>query len=292
MSKSVKDKISRVTSVVLGVVFIVSGLMKAVDPVGTSLIVGSYFWMFRFWFLGPLALAVGEIVSICEALLGVILVVGCWRKLAAIFSAIVLGGFTILSVIVLILNPAMDCGCFGQFIHLTHLQSLIKNLVLDALWCVVFIPFPKTIKISRRQKVTLYAMALAVLGISVFYMFHNPPVDLTDYAVGTAITSDNVPSIHDSNNNYLTTEDFRGEKAIITVWNPDRLPRATMSLVRKLSYRPEYIVVTVQGRPLPINNNYFGDMRAMMSINRSNGGVTYIRDGVIVGKAERSKLAK
>jgi hypothetical protein len=76
-----------------------------------------------------------------EASTGAALVSGVFRKTTAIVTSALILFFTVITLILWIANPVMDCGCFGEAIHLTHGQTLLKNLVLVALALIAFIPF-------------------------------------------------------------------------------------------------------------------------------------------------------
>lgn len=155
----------RMCRIALGCVFLVAGLLKLMDPVGTALIVESYF---RFLGLGQIAgvidgaLSAGDLLSVAgvpagppavgivarvfgtglallESVCGVAVLAFGNRKSLKWLSGIMLLVFTGLTLAILILNPAMDCGCFGQAVHLTHAGSFIKNVVLCALWAGGFL---------------------------------------------------------------------------------------------------------------------------------------------------------
>ena len=143
--------VRRLCAVLIGVVFFVAGLLKLMDPVGAGLVVTEYFKFLHLGFLEPAAKVVGIAMALLEAVLGAALIAGVWPKLTGIVSGIVLGAFTILTVVLWIANPPMDCGCFGEVVHLTHAQSLIKNLILCVLWVVAFVPLSKA-PVPRRAK--------------------------------------------------------------------------------------------------------------------------------------------
>ena len=135
------QRFRRHTASILGVVFLISGLLKLVDPVGTMLIVTEYFKFLGLTFLLPAAKGVGICVACLECFVGIGLITGVLRRTSAILCYTLLGFFTILTLLLWIKNPEMDCGCFGQAIHLTHAQSFWKNVVLLALAVIAFTPF-------------------------------------------------------------------------------------------------------------------------------------------------------
>lgn len=126
--------VRRISAIIIGFVFFVAGLLKLMDPVGAGLVVEEYFKFLHLGFLRPLSYFTGAAGALAETLLGAALLCGVWRRLTGIVTLAVLGAFTILTLVLLIFNPSMDCGCFGEAVHLTHLQSFLKNIALLALW--------------------------------------------------------------------------------------------------------------------------------------------------------------
>ena len=126
--KASYQRFRRHTAVILGIVFLLSGLLKLVDPVGTMLIVTEYFKFLGLPSLIPAAKGVGIGVACLECFVAIGLITGVLRKATAIITYALLIAFTLLTLALWIKNPAMDCGCFGQAIHLTHAQpSGISN---------------------------------------------------------------------------------------------------------------------------------------------------------------------
>ena len=116
-------------SIAVGLVYVASGLLKVMDPVGTGLIVEAYLRFMHIPESALMAKILGVVLGALETTVG----------FAAVFCAcpcitrwIILGmqsAFTLLSLALVIWNPQMHCGCFGEAIHLTHWQTFIKNIV-------------------------------------------------------------------------------------------------------------------------------------------------------------------
>ena len=117
-----KNITKRICAKILGFVFFVSGILKLMDPTGTSLIIKDYMNFFHVGFASPAAFVLGEIVALTETFCGIMLVTGVFRKLTAWITTIMMGFFTAITLVLWIFNPQMDCGCFGEAIHLTHFQ--------------------------------------------------------------------------------------------------------------------------------------------------------------------------
>ena len=185
--KKAHHRIRRFCAVLIGLVFLASGLLKLLDPVGTGLIVSEYFKFFHLSFLQGTAKALGMVLSLVEAITGAALISGVFRKTTAIVTSVLVVFFTIITLILWIAKPEMDCGCFGEAIHLSHGQTLLKNLVLLALAALAFIPF-QNFGVPRKGKYVAFFLAIPSL---IFALCHNarhlPMIDFTEFAPGTEL---------------------------------------------------------------------------------------------------------
>ena len=185
--KKAHHRLRRFCAIIIGLVFLASGLLKLLDPVGTGLIVSEYFKFFHLGFLQGTAKALGMVLSLVEAITGAALISGVFRKTTAVITSILIVFFTVVTVILWLANPDMDCGCFGEAVHLTHGQTLLKNLVLLALALVAFIPF-QNFGVPKKGKYVAFFLAVPSL---VFALWHNarhlPMIDFTEFAPGTEL---------------------------------------------------------------------------------------------------------
>ena len=185
--KKAHHRIRRFCAILIGLVFLASGLLKLLDPVGTGLIVSEYFKFFHLGFLQGTAKALGMVLSLVEAITGAALISGVFRKTTAVITSLLVVFFTIVTLILWIANPEMDCGCFGEAIHLTHLQTLLKNVGLLVLAAIAFIPF-QNFGVPRKGKYVAFFLAIPSL---VFALCHNarhlPMIDFTEFAPGTEL---------------------------------------------------------------------------------------------------------
>ena len=185
--KKAHHSFRRFCAILIGLVFLASGLLKLLDPVGTGLIVSEYFKFFHLGFLQGTAKALGMVLSLVEAITGAALISGVFRKTTAIVTSVLVVFFTIITLILWIAKPEMDCGCFGEAIHLSHGQTLLKNLVLLALAALAFIPF-QNFGVTRKGKYVAFFLAIPSL---IFALCHNarhlPMIDFTEFAPGTEL---------------------------------------------------------------------------------------------------------
>ena len=126
--------------IALALVFIFSGFVKAVDPWGTAIKLGEYFHAFGMDALSGGRYAFSILLSSAEMLLGFCLLFrfGIVRRRLPGLMLIVVGFFTLLTLVLALWNPVSDCGCFGDAVKLTNWQTFYKNLILLFLAVVVW----------------------------------------------------------------------------------------------------------------------------------------------------------
>lgn len=301
----------RFFAVIVGVVFFLSGMMKLVDPVGTSLIMDEYFKFFHIGFMGGCAKALGVALASLEALVGVALITGVWRKVVAIIASAMTVFFTIVTICLAVKNPPMECGCFGEVIHLTHFQTLLKNIVLLVLCALAFLPLSKLGKAKPRKYVTFALGVMAVIGFAVRGVIGIPVADFTEMKPGAEVFGD-VPlvSVSDVEGDYceymfedtntmavvvndadaMTTEDWqRASEAIEAVWNIGFTPALFVAST------PEDLEAALSGLDYHAamqlyDRAYFADRRKLLTLNRSNGGLVYLSDGTVIRKWHASHI--
>src|SRR5699024_4835047 len=126
--------------IVVGLLFMFSGFVKMVDPIGFSYKLQEYFGpgVFNLEFLVPYTLIIAIILVIFELLLGVVLLLGYARKFTKWALLLLIIFFTFLTFYSAYFNKVTDCGCFGDAIPLTPWQSFGKDVVLLLLIMFIF----------------------------------------------------------------------------------------------------------------------------------------------------------
>ena len=174
---------------ICGFVFFISGILKLMDPVGAGLVMDSYLNFLHLGFLKFASKGSGLFFALAEVLIGTSLITGVWRKVTAIAAISLQGFFTLLTLVLLIFNPVMDCGCFGEAIHLTHLQTFVKNLIICVLLAIAFIPMRNLGRPMKRKYVSFGIVCASVIAFSVYSLLYLPLVDFTDYKPGVALSA-------------------------------------------------------------------------------------------------------
>ncbi len=165
----------------IGAVFFVSGAFKLLDPLGTSLIVSEYFKFLHCNFLLPTANLFGSSLAVFESVLGVALMAGVWRKVAAFTVSFLLVLFTILTFFLWIFNAEMDCGCFGEAVHLTNFQSFAKNIILIGLLLIGYLPI-KGYGRPKKHKYVAFGIGVALIAaFAVYSHLYIPLIDFTNF---------------------------------------------------------------------------------------------------------------
>ena len=183
------SRFRRLCAVILGFVFFVAGVLKLMDPVGSMLIVREYLNFLHLGFLRAMAGPIAEMFALAETTLGICLVTGVFRKVTAWATTILLGGFTLLTLLLWILNPDMDCGCFGEAVHLTHFQSFVKNIVLCLLTLAAFVPYNDFGKPKKSKYFTFALTLVAVLIFAVYSLMFIPLLELTPFNLSSRLES-------------------------------------------------------------------------------------------------------
>jgi len=186
-----KNIITQFSRLFVGVLFIISGLIKLNDPVGFSYKLAEYFSepVFNMPFLEPLALGLAIFLVILEVVLGVMLLVGYKSKLTIWALLLLIVFFTFLTFYSAYFDVVKDCGCFGDALHLTPWQSFTKDIVLLFFILILFINKNLVKPLFSNAVTNIITFASVVLSIimAVWVLSHNPIKDFRPYKVGTNI---------------------------------------------------------------------------------------------------------
>ena len=357
----------RFCAFLVGVVFFVSGVLKLMDPAGSGLIMEEYFKFLHVGFLSFAAKSSGTLMAFIETMSGVALITGVWRRFTACVVTVFMGFFTLLTLLLLIFNPSMDCGCFGEAVHLTHSQSFLKNVILDVLIFAAFWPFKSFGRNKRRKYVAFSLVSVAVVALMLYSLLYIPLIDFTDFRPGVRLaaadvrrhgggddiyeavfiyekngvkesfTLDNLPdstwtyvstettnrsasddelmpalSFSDSAGEYHDELAVHGNVMIVSIFRPDDVNAdkwiRTAAFVNDALNNGFTPFVLVSGTPESLHDSfgecridenvagtlgsvlYYADYKTLISLNRSNGGVTYFNRGYLVKKWSYSSM--
>ena len=130
-----------ISRVLVGSLFIVSGLIKANDPLGFSYKLEEYFAadVLNLPFFEPWALQLAIIICVIEIVLGVAVLLGSKIKLVSWSLLLMIIFFTFLTFYSAYFNKVTDCGCFGDALKFTPWQSFTKDVILFFFIAIIFI---------------------------------------------------------------------------------------------------------------------------------------------------------
>ena len=176
---------------VLAVTFILSGFVKAVDPLGTQYKLNDYLEAMHLGDLVPQTVTLmGSIaLSTVEFCIGIFLLFVIYRRLTSRLALLVMSIMTVLTVWIYMADPVSDCGCFGDAVVLTNGQTLLKNIILLA--CAVIVAW-KPLDMLRfishtNQWIVINYSVLFILFVAGYALYDLPQFDFRPYHVGANI---------------------------------------------------------------------------------------------------------
>lgn len=180
--------IASISRILLGLVFIFSGVVKAIDPLGTVYKIEDYLKAFGGFFteLLPMAEVAAWALIILELLLGVCMVLNIRTQWTAWVSLLFYLVMTPLTLYIALTNPVSDCGCFGDAVVLTNWQTFWKNVVLIIL-AIVLVACRKHARQlwSNWMEVVLTVLTIvAAVAFMTWTRLHLPFKDFRPYKVG------------------------------------------------------------------------------------------------------------
>ena len=177
-----------ISRLLLSVVFILSGFVKAVDPLGTQYKIDDYLSAMGLSGLLPSMVTLGASVLLAslEFCLGVFMLLAIRRRLTSNVMLLMLLVMTPLTLWLAIADPIHDCGCFGDAVVLTNWQTFGKNVLLLAAALVVA-RWPREmfrfIAESNQWIAVNYTLLFVLVG-SVWSLYDLPMFDFRPYHVG------------------------------------------------------------------------------------------------------------
>lgn len=186
-----KNVLTQISRIFVGLLFIISGLIKLNDPVGFSYKLAEYFSepVFNMPFLVPFALGLALFLVIVEVVLGVMLLIGYKSKFTIWSLLLMIVFFTFLTFYSAYYDVVKDCGCFGDALHLTPWESFTKDVVLLFFILILFLntSLVKPLFQKSIQNIIAYASIILCMFMAVWVLNHLPLIDFRPYKVGTNI---------------------------------------------------------------------------------------------------------
>ena len=332
---------------ITGFVFFLSGIVKLMDPAGAGLVMKEYYAFLHLGFLGFSAKFMGVFFALAETVIGTALITGVWRRAVAQCAIALQSFFTLLTLLLVIFNPEMDCGCFGEAIHLTHGETFVKNIILLALLLTYYIPRKHLGETRKKKYVSFALVTVSVLAFTVYSWVYIPMIDFTAYKAGAELQAGATVNADDlyesvftyekdgiqqdftlghlpdstwtfvnvstrlkegredslvglsfyseSTGEYMDTLAIEGKVMVVSVYDPDMSAKKWNRIENFIRRSQEagfttlLLTTTTEGVPAGMADSAFiSDYKTLISLNRSNGGVTYFNDGELVRKWARA----
>lgn len=175
----------------VGLTFILSGFVKAVDPIGTQYKIQDYAEALSLDGLLPdwATLFASVILSGTEFVLGILLLFAIQRRLVTRLTFLFICAMTAITIWIYWADPVSDCGCFGDAITLTNGETLVKNIILLAMiTAVAWRPtvMPRMVSLSNQWIVYNYSV-LFILLTAAYSLYDLPIFDFRPYHIGADI---------------------------------------------------------------------------------------------------------
>lgn len=308
---------------VLAVVFIFSGFVKGIDTMGFSYKIGDYIRAFGItdWLPGFTDVVLSFFMSTLEFTLGMLMLVGIKRKATTRYTFWLMILMTLLTLYIAIVNPVSHCGCFGDVIILTNIQTFLKNIVLLAMSFIVYRHY-ETIRFFFSEHVQWIVWRYVVIFSLILWgwsYYHLPIIDFRPYRIGVNMAeamglkpTDKKLSIIDFYAENTESGEDETEKIVnqagytILLISP-KLEVASeqhIDLINELyDYSLEndihfYCLTSSEkeerldwedrtGAEYPV---YVGDYLGLKTMVRSNPGLVVLKDGNIVNKVADSDI--
>ncbi|GAB3182204.1 BT_3928 family protein [Telluribacter humicola] len=287
--------VAQLARVVVGVIFIFSGLIKLNDPVGTQIKLEEYFEVFAtdvpalhdfFMALVPFALYFSVFLCAAEVILGVALLVSYKPKTVSWLLLIIIVFFTFLTFYSAYFNKVTDCGCFGDAIKLKPWTSFGKDIFLLVL--ILIILWQRHLFKALPTGFIVVTATVFSLGVAFYAIRHLPILDLLPYKEGANIPTQMQPSeplrykyVFEKDGNEYEYEQFPSDTTYkfkeMVILNENAKPKITD--YRTWNDEGDFTQATFEGKKLfiiiknlkDLNLAAFPDIRKLMKEVKAQG---------------------
>lgn len=201
--------------ILFGVIFIFSGFVKAIDPLGSTYKFQDYFLAFGTEWMFPLALPFSVLMSGLELVIGIAILLGLKTRFTAWGGLLFMAFFTPLTFYIALTDPVPDCGCFGDALIISNWDTFYKNIVILAAAIIIFIYRNKIRPLWSEKKdwYLLGASSLAVLGLSIYCLAYLPIIDFRPWKIGNDIRERLTPTEEEGETFLIFENQQTGETA-------------------------------------------------------------------------------
>lgn len=177
--------------IVVGVLFIFSGLVKANDPMGLSYKMQEFFEIWGIHQFNTWTLSLSVVMNAFEIIAGFALLIG-WRiKLVSWLLLLLIVFFTFLTGYTYITGNPKNCGCFGDCLPITSKTSFLKDVALTILISILLLTrkLIHSLFSNRLAYLLLIIVTIFSFGSQWYTLNYLPVVDCLPFKKGSNIAS-------------------------------------------------------------------------------------------------------
>lgn len=211
--------------ILLGCLFIFSGLSKAIDPIANAIQFDDYFISFRMPFLQFFSMFCAVALTIVEFTLGVMMLFRIKIKLTSTLYLLFMCFFFLLTAWLALaeylevnhgydFGVVKDCGCFGKAIKLSNLQTFLKNVIIIIPTILIFLYRDNIpdIRLTELGKWLFIGLAMLIAGLIQLYCYrHLPIIDFSDWKVRTNVADSYIDKQQVTEVTYVYTDSLGNE---------------------------------------------------------------------------------
>lgn len=303
----IKITFTWIARILVGGLFLFSGFVKAIDPWGTLFKIEEYLGAFGLPF--PFSLIRLIVFALCsvEFVVGVFIIIGCFRRTTPIFAALIMMFMLPLSLWIAVEDPVADCGCFGDALHISNWFTFWKNIAIMAgvAWLIRYNTRSICLISPAFQWLAIVFSGVFIVFIELIGFFYQPLIDFRDYPVGTALFAtdeedglDVFDIVTADDKTDEASRDF-GDELIVMIPKVSMVsPATTWKLNSLYEWSQDHdvkMIGIVSGSTEEIDEwedlsmasypVYLADDSTIKAIVRGNPGVVYLHDGKIMWKS-------
>ena len=242
-----------ISRILFGVVFIFSGFVKAIDPLGSVYKFQDYFLAFNAEWLFPTALPLAILMSGLEFVIGVTVLLGIKMRWSAWGGLLFMAFFTPLTLYIAIYEPVSDCGCFGDALIISNWATFYKNIFILAAALFIFIHKKRICPLWSEKKDWYLAgiTALFIVSLSVYCLRNLPIMDFRPWKVGNDINNLVIPTPEVADTYLIYENKNTGEREEFT---PADLPWNDPEFMENWNFVDQRRVIIQEYQEPAINN--------------------------------------
>ncbi len=221
--------------VIIGALFVLSGISKAIDPWGFIFKIEDYLAVWGFSEPRTIILVVAVALSVYEFVFGFLLMTGCFKRMAPWLLMLSMVFMLPLTAYIWIANPVDDCGCFGDMWTISNAATFWKNVVI--VMALIYLcrfnrRFWRGVYRPAIQWIVVVILLFYTIAVSMYGYNIQPMIDFRPYPVGT-----NLYAALNGADSDVGSEEVRmvyqrdGEERIFSI---DELPDSTWTFVSRV----------------------------------------------------------